>query len=210
MALSTKAELRTSIKDWSKRNDLTDAQIDDLITLTEAELNRVIRHPAMEQRDQAFAISGEYTALPTGCRELRSILITNSPSHPLKLISPQAADDYFDNQDNGTPLHYMVSGDGGTLSLRVIPAPSSSFTADILYFAAFTAITDSVLNYLFTNHPDVYLWGALMQLSPFIGDDERIAIWQSKYATAVKAVMDEGTRLRWSGSQPQMRVRVTP
>jgi hypothetical protein len=210
MPFSTKAELRTSIKDWSKRNDLTDAQIDDLIVLTEREFNRVIRHPAMEQRDQAFTISGEYTTLPTGCRELRSILITNSPSHPLKLISPQAADDYFDNQDTGTPLHYMVSGDGGTLSLRVIPAPSSSFNADILYFAAFDALTDAVSNYIFANHPDVYLWGALVQLSPFIADDERIPVWQSKYAAAVKAVIDEGTRLRWSGSQPQMRVRVNP
>lgn len=206
MALSTKAELRTSLTNWSKRTDLTDPELDDFIRLCEVEVNRVIRVPAMETRDSAFTINTEYTALPTGFRELRSILITNSPSHPLKLISPQAADDYFDNATTGVPLNYQISGQ----NLRVIPAPDGTYTADMLYFKAFDAIDDDSTNWLFDNHPDVYLWGALVQMAPFIGNDARIPVWQSKYETAVKAVIDEGYRTRWSGSQPAMRVRVTP
>lgn len=211
MALTTKAELRTSIKNWSKRNELTDAEIDDLITLTEAELNRVIRVPAMEARDSAFSISSEYTALPSGFREMRSILITNDSAHPLKLISPQAADEYYDYAVTGTPTAYQIGANTqGTLVLRVIPIPSATFTADIRYYKAFDAISDSAVNWLFTNHVDCYLWGCLVQLSPFIGDDERIPTWQAKYAAAVKAVIDEGYRTKWSGSQPMMRVRVNP
>lgn len=210
MALSTKAELRASLKAWSKRNELTDAELDDFILLAETELNRVLRVPAMEQRDQAFSITGEYTALPDGFREMRSILITDSPRHPLKLISPQAADEYYDSSDTGTPTQYMISGDAGVLSLRAIPSPSGTFTADILYFKAFDAIDDDSTNWLFDNHPDVYLWGGLLQMMPFIGDDERGATWQAKYAAAVRAVIEEGQRSRWSGSQPMMRVRNTP
>ncbi len=210
MALSTKAELRASIKSWTKRSDFTDAECDDFITLCEREFNRVIRVPAMETRNAAFTISAEYTTLPTGFREMRSILITNEPSHPLKLISPQAADDFFDYATTGTPLNYELVGNAGVLSLRSVPSPDGSYNADIRYFKAFDALTDSVTNYIFDNHVDVYLWGSLLQTAPYVGDDPRIGTWQAKYAAAVKAVIDEGYRTRWSGSQPMSRVRVAP
>lgn len=211
MALTTKAELRTSIKNWSKRNDLTDAEIDDFIRLAEIELNRVLRVPAMEVRDGAFSITSEYTALPSGFREMRSILITNASAHPLKLISPQAADEYYDYGSTGIPMGYLIGANTqGTLSLRVVPSPSGTFTADLRYYKAFDAISDSATNWLFDNHCDLYLWGSLLQLMPYIGDDERSPMWQVKYASAAKAVADEGHKTRWSGSQPAMRVRVNP
>ena len=211
MALDgTKAGLRASIKDWIRRTDLTDANCDDFIVLCEREFNRVIRVPAMEVRDSAFAISAEYTTLPTGFREMRSILITTDPSHPLKLISPQAADDFFDYATTGTPLNYELVGNAGVLSLRSVPSPDGSYNADIRYFKAFTALTDSVTNYIFDNHCDIYLWGSLLQTAPYVGDDPRIPVWQAKYAAAVKAVIDEGYRSRWSGSQPMQRIRVNP
>lgn len=206
MPFTSKTDLRSSIKNWIRRTDLTDAEVDDFITICEAEFNRVFRLPQQETRDSAFSISSEYTALPTGFREMRSIFITTSPSHPLKLIAPQAADDYFDNATTGTPLSYMISG----TNLRVFPAPDGTYTADMLYYAAFSALTDSVTNYIFTTHPDIYLWGALVQSAPFIGDDPRVALWQSKYETAAKAVIDEGNRMRWRGGQAAQRVRVNP
>jgi hypothetical protein len=201
----TKAGLRTSVNAWTKR-DFTDAEIDDFIVLCEAEVNRVMRLPMQETRDAAFTINSEYTALPTGFREFRSLFITNSPSHPLKPISPQAATDYFDAATSGTPLDYMVTGS----NIRVFPAPDGTYTADIIYYVGFDAITNTTTNWLFDNHPDVYLWGALMQTAPYIGDDPRVSIWQGKYTDAVKAVIDEGNRTRWRGGQPMQRIRVNP
>jgi hypothetical protein len=206
MALSTKAELRTSLKNWSKRTDLTDAELDDFITLCEAEFNRVIRIPANETRDSAFAISAAVTALPTGFREFRRIHINELGGYGLQLISPQAAADYYDNDTPAPPKSYLITGS----NIQVFPAPDGSYTADIIYFKAFDALTDSVTNAIFTNYPDVYLWGGLLQMMPYIGDDERAPLWASKYQDAIRAIIEEGYRTRWRGSQPQSRVRVTP
>lgn len=206
MPFSTKAELRTSLKSWSKRTDLTDAELDDFITLCETEFNRVIRIPANETRDAAFAISAAVTALPTGFRELRRIHINELGGYGLQLISPQAAADYFDNDSTGAPKNYLITG----TNIQVFPTLDGSYTADIVYFKAFDALTDSVTNYIFTSHPDVYLWGSLLQMMPFIGDDERAPLWAAKYQDAIRAIIEEGNRTRWRGSQPQMRVRVTP
>ena len=206
MALSTKAELRASIKSWTKRSDFTDAECDDFITLCESEFNRVIRIPANETRDTAFAISSGTVALPTGFREFRQININEMGGYALKVISPQAAADYFDNDSSGPPTDYMITG----TNLRVFPAPDGAYTADIIYFKAFDALTDAVTNFIFTDHVGVYLWGSILQSAPFVADDPRIPVWAAKYQDSVRAVIEEGARTRWRGSQPMSRIRVTP
>lgn len=43
-------------------------------------------------------------------------------------------------------------------------------------------------NWVLTNHPDVYLFGALAEASPYLGNDERSVLWQSKYQAAFAEV----------------------
>lgn len=205
MPFSTKAELRTSIKAWSKRTELTDAQIDDFIVLFEADVARRLRVRAMENRDSAFTISSELTALPTGYRAMRSIFLDASPANPLRLISPETALDSYDRASTGQPVAYYIEGS----NFVAVPAPDGSYTGVMTYYKALDALTDSVTNWLFTNHPDCYLFGALAHTAPFIGEDER-TVWAGMFEGILGAISAEDNRGRWSGSQPLSRVRNTP
>lgn len=205
MPFSTKAELRTAVKAWSKRTELTDAQIDDFITLFEADINRRLRLRAMETRNSAFTISSELTALPTGFREMRYLFLNANPANPLRLISPETARDTYDYDSTGQPVAYYIEGS----NLVAVPTPDASYAGVILYYKALDALTDAVTNSLFTNHPDCYLWGTLAHTAPFTGEDERTT-WAGMYEGALAAVIAEDKRGRWSGSQPLMRVRSNP
>lgn len=205
MPFSTTAEFRTAIKSWTKRSDFTDAEIDDFFVLFEDEIFSELRIRAMEVVDDAFAVTARLTALPTGFKELRSIQCIGSPSYPLKLITPQSAAEAFDYATSDSSVGYIIEGE----YLRLEPLPSS-LTLRIDYYKALTTITGGTLNWLATNHPRLYLFGALRYTAPYIGEDERIAMWKDWYEDAKDSVVKEDNRSKRKGSQPFMRVAVNP
>ena len=77
MALSTYAELKTSIANWLNRSDLTDEIADDFIKLTEADFNAKLRIRQMEQID-TVTINAEPVTVPTGFISVRSFYILQS------------------------------------------------------------------------------------------------------------------------------------
>ena len=62
MALTTFAELKSSIADFLDRDDLTNV-ITDFITLAEADMNRKVRHWRQEARTSQ-TINEQYEDLP--------------------------------------------------------------------------------------------------------------------------------------------------
>ena len=40
-------------------------------------------------------------------------------------------------------------------------------------------------NWILTGYPDVYLYGALMEASPYLSEDGRVQVWAQLYAAAV-------------------------
>lgn len=203
MPFSTTAEFRTAIKSWSKRSDFTDAEVDDFTLLFEAEFfgDPEVRLRVMENVNAAFAVTDRLTALPTGFLELRSIVSVGSPSYPLKLITPQSAAEAYDYATSGNGLAYMIEG----TNLRIEPLPGS-MTLRLDYYAALTTITGGAVNWLLTNWPNTYLFGTLRYTAPYIGNDERIEMWEAWYQKARRLVIDADKRSKRSGSQPFMRI----
>lgn len=205
MPFMNAADLRTSIKAWSKRNDFTDAECDDFVTLFESEIFSELRIRAMEVVDDAFAISDRLTALPTGFRELRSIVSIGTPSYPLKLITPQSAAEAYDYATPTNALSYMIEG----TNLRVEPLPTA-FTARLDYYKALDSVPSAGTNWLYTNYPGLYLFGALRYTAPYVGNDERVGIWEASYQSLKSKVIAEDARAKRAGSQPGMRLKSTP
>jgi hypothetical protein len=207
MPFSTTADFRTAIKSWSKRNEFTDPEIDDFTLLFEAEFfgDPEVRLRAMETVDAAFAVTGRLTALPTGFLELRSIQNIGSPNFPLKLITPQSAAEAFDYAGAGPAVGYIIEG----TNLRLEPDPGSA-TLRLDYYAALTTITGGTVNWLLTNWPNVYLFGTLRYTAPYVGNDERIPMWEAWYQKARAEVIAADRRSKRAGSQPFMRIAVNP
>lgn len=207
MPFSTTAQFRTAIKSWSKRTEFSDAEIDDFTLLFEAEFfgDPEVRLRQMETVDAAFAVTDRLTPLPAGFLELRSIVSIGSPSYPLKLITPQSAAEAYDYATASNGLGYIIEGE----NLRIEPLPGS-LTLRLDYYAALTTITAGTPNWLLTNFPNCYLFGTLRYTAPYVGNDERIPMWEAWYQKARASVLAADRRSKRAGSQPFMRIATTP
>lgn len=191
MALNnTYAGLQASIADFLNRTDLT-AAIPDFVVLCEAQLNRAIRCQAMIKRNNAFAITGQSVSAPTDFIAPRRLALIGATT-PLALswVSCEQMDDLLDNDDytSAQPKHYTV--EGGNILFSPNPG-TGTYTASLSYYAAIPPLASNTTNWLLTRHPDVYLYGALLQSAPYLKDDERLQTWTQLYQAGVAAINEQ-------------------
>ncbi len=199
MALSTYSELKTSLSDWLHRGGLTTV-VTDFIALCEADFNRRIRVAEMEVR--AFATFDEgYEDLPTDFLELREVKVITSPVVSLEYLTPQQMTEFYPTLASGVPEFYTITG----TQIRLNRTPSQE--VEISYYVRIPALADdATTNWMLTNHPDVYLYGSLVQAEPYLKNDKRVPMWKSLYEVALKQIEDADKKARWNGGPLQIRV----
>jgi len=199
MAISTKAELHTAIANWLNRSDLTD-RIPEFIALAEASFNRILRVRDMLVRSTA-SVTSQYISIPTDFLEMLNIELTStSPPKRLVYITSDRSDDYREKQNNtaGTPGYYTIEGN----SIQLLPTPSASVTVQLNYYQdipALSGLADSDNNWLLLAHPDVYLYGTLMQASPYLMDQEKTQMWDGLLARSLQEVQMSDEKSRYAG-----------
>jgi hypothetical protein len=171
MSISTYNELKTAIANWLARDDLT-AFIPDFITLFEASACRELRVRPAEITATLTPSSGS-VALPADFLGVRRLTFTGQPSRDLEFVHPSWFAQSYPTAAAGTPSVYTI--EGGTLKVR----PVSDTPLELLYRAK-TAAVSGALNWLFANHPDAYLFGALAEASMFNKDAENAALWEGR------------------------------
>jgi hypothetical protein len=196
MALSTYAELKTSIGDWLNRSDLTNA-IPDFISLAEAQVERTLRTRQMIVRANA-SFDAQYGAVPADFLETKSLKLTSTnPQTPLEFLSIDALDNKASEYTgSGKPRFFGVVGG----QFRLVPVPDATYTTELTYYAKLTKLSSSVAtNWLLTSSPDIYLYGALLQAAPYLQDDARIQVWSSLYDRAMSELQTADDRGASSG-----------
>jgi len=180
------AQLQSNIADFLNRTDLA-AAIPTFIGLAEAQMERALRVRQMIERS-TFQVSAEYTTLPSGFLENKTLKITSSrPIQPVEFVTFEQMDsaEQANASANGIPKYFTVVGN----QIRVHPNPDATYDAELTYFAQLPKLSNSnTSNWLLESSPDAYLYGALMQSSPYLKDDERVAVWGTLYNTAVEAI----------------------
>lgn len=208
MALSTYAGLKASIASWLARSDLT-TPIPDFITLAHKALMRDLRgHLRLQKRNASFLITGEYVAVPIDFLELVSLRLTSTDPDSELAFLPESAMTGAYGSGSGVPKFVALVGNttAGTEQFRFAPVPDGTYTATIEYYASLTEMSaDADYNWILTDHPQLYLYGSLLQAAAYIGDDPRIPMWQAAYAEALDAVRREGNRTRYSAKGMMMR-----
>ena len=197
MALDTYGGLKTSIANFIARADLT-TPIPDLVTLCHKQLMRELRgHPLLQKRDPAFSIDSEYEAVPSDFMSLRTMYLNTSPKTEVTHWAPDGMGDF---SGSGKPRHVAIVGatTAGSASFRFAPVPDGTYTAPLEFNAMVTFFaSDGATNWILTDHPDVYLYGSLLQAVAYIGDDPRIPQWQSFYITALQRLKAAGADTAW-------------
>ena len=196
MALANYTDLKTAIATTLNRDDLA-ANVPDFIALAEADLNRRLRHWRMQKRSIA-TIDSRYSAVPSDWLESVRFTTTDSPTQPMEVLSQiemaQARGGRADA--TGRPAYFAVTGG----QFEFFPTPNASFTAELVYYARVPVLSDSApVNFLLTEHPDVYLYGALAHSAPFLREDDRVQLWSALYVQAVEGANGLSERGRFSG-----------
>ena len=208
MAITTYAELQTATANWLDRTDLT-ARIPEFIELSEANFNRVIRQPDMVTKDDSFSLTSRYNTLPSDTLEIVRIVLDLTPVIVLEYLTPEEISERRVSMSaTGKPYYFTVIG-GSSNQLEVVPSPDSTYTSSIVYYTRIAALSDSATsNWLLAAHPDIYLFGTLVEAEPYLKNDERMPMWTSRLDKALMALRLQGERELHTGSSLRMRARV--
>lgn len=194
MSLADYAGLKASIASTLNKTNLT-TSIPDFIALAEATMRREITSVGHVDNFADVEITEDGWVLPCTADEVASVTYDD---RPLAWLSP----DRINEVCRTNPGYYTIDGK----TLRV----SASGTVTIRLKKTFCPLSSTVAcNWLLREHPDVYLYGALMQAAPFLRDDERIPVWSRFFSSAIDSINQREIR-RQTGGVLRMQAGPTP
>ena len=126
----------------------------------------------------------------------------------MKYITPAQMDQIKGSSTAGMPETFTILGD----NFRFAPTPGSSYTATINYYKEFDPLSSSnTSNYILTNHPSIYLYGALYHAANFLGGIEprQVQQWQQQYVTALERLERNDREDQYGNAPLQQRSDVT-
>lgn len=171
MSARTIADLKTSLALWLDRDDLTD-RLGDFIRLAGQRIYRSARTPVNERILGPATTTDSQFELPSSLMEIRWITVDGD-----KLI-PATGDEVIGTL-GGKPQYYGRIGD----QIRLYPQSDVTFFMAYYFIDSFTADTDTPV--LLQVAEDAFLYGALVEATPFLQDDARLAVWEAKYQVAM-------------------------
>jgi hypothetical protein len=198
--LATYSELQTAIADHLHRDDLTSI-IPTFIKLFESRANRHLRLSQQEALANLTLTSGGSSVnAPTGFLEALSINLVY-PDGYVEELRPLVPSEF----DAGIVLtaapvfYYIMSG-----VINFNSVANQNYTIKLRYLKRWDIATDTT-NWLLIYCPDCYLYGSLAASAAYIGEDERMALWQSLAADAITEANNLDNRLR---NRPTLRTEL--
>lgn len=190
------ATLVNTVRSWLNRDDLTNLQITEFIAMFEARINRVLRHPEMEEVVSATLTTGN-NDLPADFLAMRSIYRDNQE---LKAMTPSGLVREY-GTGSGPAVAYTIIG-SNPRKIRLGPQPSADTPVTMVYYKKIVGIDENNSdNWLLNEHPDLYVYGTLLAAEAYLANDERLAVWKSAYDEALAELDQNGQRDRY-GSAP--------
>lgn len=209
MALDTYSNLKTAVGNWLNKSNLT-SYIPDFISITEADFGRKLRTKDLETSGtDTFSTSTlDLSSVLTRYKELKMVYVANASEYWIQnYVSPDQFFQMHADTTTGQPRDYTLVGD----TMYFGPAPDSSYTWVIWYTQSIQALSDSnATNSILTNHPDIYLYGALTAAEPFLKNDARLPVWKSLYEEAIESANQQNIRRYYSRTSKQTSEMGTP
>ena len=94
-----------------------------------------------------------------------------------------------DDTQTGQPQFYA---DYDYTHWLLVPTPNDTYDLEVLYYELPVLLDDATqTNWLTDYAPNLLLYGALLEATPFLKNDDRIATWQNYYQSAANALNTE-------------------
>jgi len=205
--VTTYSGLIQTIQDWMSRDDLA-AMAPNYVQNFEERFYRQPKNygPWMESA-YSTAMSSGVSAVPASFLGWKVVTLSTTPARKLRPVSLAQLYDEFP-RGGGRSIPSLIARNGSNFEYG--PFPSSDFTVSGSYYAKPTALrsaaSDAVAHYLILNAPDLLLYGSLIEAETHRVRDERVALWQAKYAEALGDYRDLQGSQNLSGGPLQVRV----
>lgn len=181
------------------RKDLND-EIPVFISLFEAQANRRIKHYKM-QAVQRFTLDGSPRSLPCDFKGVESFKVGK---HKIVYATPDFFDDVIDGsfRSHGAPRYYTIVGG------QILFSPSAGeYEAVMRYWTGICSLSSrNKTNWLLSENPDVYVYGAALQAAPYLLDDARIGMWNSFVEAAYDAINSDSIESQF-GAHAEVQTR---
>lgn len=140
--------------------------------------------------------------LPTRFLAGKRLYFDTNPITNVDYYTPEGFSQRFTVQTAGRPYGYTIESD----FLRFGPQPDGTYYGRLLYYQKFANLSnDTDTNWLLTNAPNLYLYGALIEAEPFLKNDGRIATWAGMYQSIASGLQEADSQDRHSSSAMVMR-----
>lgn len=184
MVFANYSDFRTSVLkmidgDDSGAGSIAQSTLDLLIALGESRVYHGDEStPGLRCADMETSLSLPVTAnavtLPANCLEL--IRVQFSGEKPLDYMTEDTLLRMLDNSAGGSPVRHYTR-QGRTLTFY----PEAAGTLGGRYYARPADIAAG-LHATFNRYPECFLFGALAEAAPFIGEDSRLPMWKQLFA----------------------------
>lgn len=177
-AVETYQDLQDHLADTLVRTDLT-TPMTTFIQMAESSFKRDKRVRKLSDRGD-FSISADGSSLPTDFMSLES-WYHDGPTNfgPIEIVNADMIGHLKGSRYGGqvgVPAHAAIV-DG---KARYAPVPNGTFTTQMTYWRKVDVLSGSnTTNWLLEDHPDIYIYGALVHTAPYLKDDPRLQVWSS-------------------------------
>jgi len=186
MSITNYTELKTAVADFLHRDNLT-TQVVDFITIAEKRINRKMRllNQEFESEVNFDPVNAVRTlAIPTGFLEMLNVHAKKTTETfdkylPVTYISPQLIYTQY-SEKTSRPNWYTVR----QTNVEFEQLPDVIYTIKFNYLKKWDIATDTT-NWLLTEYPDIYLYGALLTSAPYIRDKSILATWKGLFDEAM-------------------------
>lgn len=211
LQIADSASLQAAAIEYLARDQDTTliARVPSFIQMFEAKMNRGLFVRQMETRAQAQTDPGvnsepEYIALPADFQTMRRMRLTSESGKPsLQFISGTQMDEMrFANADvSGVPKYFSIFGN----EIELFPTPAAITTVEMIYRQNLPSLNANATNWLLALAPDAYLYGVLLEASPYIKNDARIQVWGAAVASALSDLNSLGNNSAFNAGPMQVR-----
>lgn len=196
MALANWSELKADVISATFRQGDSEfaAYFPTLVTLCEKRIADEIEL-GDQQTNATVTITSGVGPLPSGFLYAERVLDLTNPHELTESTLAQVGDKYV-NDGSGYANDYVIVGS----NIQVFPTATTSLSVD--YYATFTPLTEAApTNWLLTKAPHLYLYGCLLDASPYMMDDARAQIWGAAFANALNRMKRRDKLKRFARAQ---------
>jgi hypothetical protein len=181
MSLDSYSGLLASVAGWLMRDDLTSV-IPDFVTLAETDMCQRLRLRCMLTRSTATLGTDGYEELPADFLQMWRLVLDDEE---LAFAPTVRMAGYALDWAGSAPMYYSIVGE----QIQFSPAGSGGGALEMTYYAKPAALSVSnTTNVLLEASPALYLYGTLLQASPYLNDDARVQTWGQLYTRAAELV----------------------